>query len=282
MGISLRDLPKIGQLSPAQCRNLARGLRTIVPKGRPVPRADVEAGLAGSSYAPDATLERLLELGWLEEAGPVLHADTYARRVAAGAVDGERMTLEQAAELAQLVRERAQTWSAGPQSDIELRRVVLYGSAVRDVGNLHADIGDLDLALELQVSGPLLASLEELEPAQRWRAAVERTGLAEHLMQGDDRITLAGSLAKVLALFNRQLHGLDIPADGRLPCAIVLWAPPDQALPALRGIPDLDPETDALDEVQPCTEGLLRTLTHLQAHTYAEQPRARQVGTPLG
>lgn len=282
MGISLKDLPEVGQLTPARRRDLARWLRTLVPKNSPVPVARVSEGLALSGYAPHATVERLLAVGWLEQANGLVHADTYARRIAAGAVDGERMSLEQAAALADLVRLRAQTWSEQASSDLRLLRVVLYGSAVRDVGNLHSDIGDLDLALDIEVTGELLAAVSGLEPAQRWRAAVERSGLAQQLMQGDDRITLAGSLSNVLALFNRQLHGLDIPVDGRRPCAIVLWTRPGVGLPALRGVPTLFEETAPMNELQPCPEELLQTLTSLQAHTYIEQSRARTLGRPVG
>lgn len=246
-----------------------------MPKNCAVPVAQVRQGLALSEFAPHATVERLLTVGWLEETAGMVSADTYARRIAAGAVDGARMSLEQAAALARSVRLRAQAWAAKPSSGLRLIRVVLYGSAVRDAGNLHSDIGDLDLALDLEVTSDLLASVSELEPAQRWRAAVERSGLAEHLMQGDDRITLAGSLSKVLALFNRQLHELDVPADGRRPCAIVLWAQPDAQLPVVSSTPTLQEESPQLNELQPCSEALLQTLTWLQVSTLAEQSRAR-------
>lgn len=282
MGLNLNSIPSIGPLAPGQRRELARWLRTLLPKGGAVSAQDVQVGLAASPYAPHATVERLLQIGWLERTGEALHADTYARRIAAGAVDGERMTLEQAAALVQVVRERAQAWSTQTPSDVILHRVVLYGSAVRDQGNLQPDIGDLDLALDVEVRGTLLTDVSELPLALQWRAAVERSGLTQHLMQGDDRITIAGSLAKVLTLFNRQLHGLDIPADGRLPCAIVLWSQPDTRLPALSGVPALYEELTPVSDVAPCPEELLQTLTTLQAHTYAEQNRARTLGRPVG
>jgi hypothetical protein len=181
------------------------------------------------------------------------------------------MTLGQAGELAAAVRDRVEM-AHGHLGGVRIVAVVLYGSAVRSVGNTKPDIGDLDLAIEIEVVDPDLADrLQAVPPAQRWREAIVTSGWAVQLMQGDDRITLAGSLARVLALFNRQLNGLDIPEDGRMPAALTIWprspraaAPVDR--PALVDV--------AYDELARCPCDLRQTLPYLEAQTIATQDRA--------
>lgn len=281
MGISLFDIPVVADLAPAERRDLARWIRSVLPRGALCPEEDLTAMLDKSPFAGRVALSHLIAVGWLENKYGFFHADTYARRVAAGAVAGLRMSLDEAADLAGVVGARAQAWHETGARSVRLLRVVLYGSAVRDQGNLQPDIGDLDLALEIQVDDSLRTELHGLPVGQRWRAAVESSGLADHMMQGDDRVTLAGSLARVLRLFNRQMHGLDIPADGRSPSAVVLWACPGHSLPALRGVPSLMPDGFD-DELAPCSVEMLQTLTSLQARTFIAHSRAHRMAPSTG
>lgn len=273
MGIALSEIPAVGSLLPAERRELARWLRTQVARNDVINPGRLQAALDASPFAPVSCAE-LVAIGWLVETPEGLNADTYARRIAAGAVDGERMSLLQAGTLAAAVRSRALS-ASGLLGGVQLVSVVLYGSAVRSVGNTKHDIGDLDLALEIDVVDADLAErLQAVPPAQRWRAAIVESGWADHLMQGDDRITLAGSLARVLALFNRQLHGLDIPADGRLPSMVTLWAR-ESAGPAPAARPHLVDE--AFDELGPCPAALRASLPYIEAQTLATQERAQQL-----
>jgi len=272
MGIALSEIPAVGTLLPAERRELARWLRSQVARGAIIEQAGLQAALDASPFA--VTCAALVAVGWLVETPEGLSADTYARRIAAGAVDGERMSLLQASTLAAAVRSRALSHS-GLRGGVQLVSVVLYGSAVRSVGNTKPDIGDLDLALEIDVVDPDLAErLQAVPPAQRWRAAIVESGWANYLMQGDDRITLAGSLARVLGLFNRQLHGLDIPADGRLPSMVTLWAH-EGANPAPADCPPLF--DDAFDELVPCPAALRASLPYIEAQTLGTQERAQQL-----
>lgn len=233
VGLSTADIPEVGGLTPLERRALARWLRTVLERGQARSDEEVCAALEQAGYAPRVSVAALEALGWLERSAAGLHADTFKRRLAAGAVAAtRRMSEQEAYALADVVRLRAAAWeNAGvPARPLRLLRVVLYGSAVRSLGNLKPDVGDLDLALEVQVDAPeLRTQLLKAPPAQRWRRAVELSGLSDWLMQGDDRITVAGSLHKVLSLFERQSRGLDLPADGREPCAVVLWEHPSYA-----------------------------------------------------
>lgn len=273
MGIALSEIPAVGTLLPAERRELARWLRSQVARAAVIEPARLQAALDASAFAP-VTCAALVAVGWLEETSGGLSADTYARRIAAGAVDGARMTLGQAGELACAVRDRVEL-AHGVLGGVRIVSVVLYGSAVRSVGNTKPDIGDIDLAIEIEVLDPdLLDPLQAVPPAQRWREAIVTSGWAEHLMHGDDRITLAGSLARVLALFNRQLNGLDIPDDGRMPAALSIWprarrvAAPG-ANPALVDV--------AYDELARCPAELRQTLPFLEAVTVATQARAEYI-----
>lgn len=276
MGIALSEIPAIGSLLPAERRELARWLRSQVARGAAIAQVDLQAALDASPFAP-VTCEALVAVGWLEQTDGELTADTYARRIAAGAVDGERMTLGQAGALAAAVSDRVQQ-VRGEMGGVRITAVVLYGSAVRTVGNAKPDIGDLDLALEIEVTDASLAArLQQLPPAQRWREAVVVSGWAAQLMQGDDRITLAGSLARVLALFNRQLHGIDVPADGRAPAALAIWTRSASTPPAC--VPPLD--AGSFDELNRCPDALRQTLAYLEAQTIAKQARAKYISDLL-
>lgn len=149
--------------------------------------------------------------------------------------------------------------------------MVLYGSAIRSEGNLRPDIGDLDLALEIQVvNNALLDDIKAAAMDQQWRTAVQRAGLDTHLMQGDDRITVAGSLLKVLTLFERQTRGLDVPEDGRKPCTYILWSLPGQLESELTEVPE-----GLSAEVQACSSEEVKFLTQLCEQTFTRQERAK-------
>ena len=273
MGIALSDIPAVGTLLPAERRDLARWLRTHVARGARIQPAVLQAALDESPYAPVRCAE-LVSVGWLLETPEGLHADTYERRVAAGAVDGTRMSPAQVHELARDVAGRVAQLS-GLLGGVRINCLALYGSAVRSSGNTKPDVGDLDLAIDIDVLDPALTErLTAVSPAQRWREAIVESGWAEHLMQGDDRITLAGSLARVLALFNRQVNRLDIPADGRLPALLTLWS--RGTLGAQQTSPPALTEGD-YDELVTCPADLLQTLRYVQYYTLATQPRAQQL-----
>lgn len=275
MGISMQDIPAIGDLAPAERRDLARWLRKPIVRGTTIQEAALEAALKSAGYLGQAvSVARLVALGWLIKDESGLSADTYERRIAAGAVDGARMSVEDAANLVVSVRTRIAKVK-GTLGGVALLRAVLYGSAVRSHGNLKPDIGDLDLALEIEVQDEALAlTLAQLPAEQQWRAAIVQSGWASALMQGDDRITLAGSLSRVLQLFNRQLNGLDIPDDGRMPCLITVWAR-EPGGGSLGRVPDLvatdEPETSA------CPAALTETLLYLEKTSLAEHERARRM-----
>jgi hypothetical protein len=276
MGIALSEIPAVGTLLPAERRELARWLRSQVARGAVIDRARLQDALDASAFAL-VTVGELVAVEWLAESASGLSADTYARRVAAGAVDGDRMTLGQAGALAVAVSDRVQQ-VRGELGGVRIIAAVLYGSAVRSVGNTKPDIGDLDLALEIEVTDAgLLERLQVVPPAQRWREAIVVSGWAEHLMQGDDRITLAGSLARVLALFNRQLHGFDVPADGRAPAALTLWTRSTRTAP--KSLPALDAGTP--DELAPCPAQLRETLAYLEGQTVRTQARAEYIADLL-
>lgn len=276
MGIALSEIPAIGSLLPAERRELARWLRSQVARGAAIAPADLQVALDASAFAPTQCAQ-LVAIGWLEETADGLTADTYARRIAAGAVDGERMTLGQAGALAVAVSDRVQQ-HRGEMGGVRIIAVVLYGSAVRSMGNTKPDIGDLDLAVEIDVTDvELVERLQHMPPAQRWREAMVVSGWAEHLMQGDDRITLAGSLARVLALFNRQLHGIDVPADGRAPAALTLWTRTIRLSP--ERLPVL--HADSYDELVPCPAALRTTLDYVEARTILTQARAEYISDLL-
>lgn len=276
MGIALSEIPAVGSLLPAERRELARWLRSQVARGAAMEAQRLQAALDASPFAP-VTCEALVAVGWLADTGAGLTADTYARRIAAGAVDGQRMTLGQAGALAVAVSDRVQQ-VRGDLGGVRIIAVVLYGSAVRSTGNTKPDIGDLDIALEIDVTDVELAErLQLVPPEQRWREAIVVSGWAEHLMQGDDRITLAGSLSRVLALFNRQLHGIDIPEDGRAPAALSLWTR------RIRLAPESMPVLNRVDydELAPCPQELRGTLDYLEAQTIATQARAEYISDLL-
>lgn len=277
MGLAIHEIPLVADLAPVQRRDLARWLRSVVPRGEVREETQLQQALDTSVFAGRVRVADLVAVQWLQALDRGYHADTYARRIAAGAVDGSRMTLQEAFELAQTVRERARTWAHQPGARaLALRRLVLYGSAVRSEGNLKNDIGDLDLALELHVECQELAScLRALPVDQQWRVAVQRVGLDQHLMQGDDRVTVAGSLSKVLTLFERQTRGLDLPEDGRKPCAYVLWTSADETLqaPGLR--------LGLSSEVQSAGDLETSFLKELCAQTLAQQGRAQQLHQQL-
>lgn len=276
MGIALSEIPAVGTLLPAERRELARWLRSQVVRGVTITAPALQAALDASPFTP-VNCAALLAIGWLEYTPAGLTADTYARRIAAGAVDGERMTLGQAGALAAAVSDRVQQVQ-GEMGGVRITAVVLYGSAVRSVGNTKPDIGDLDLALEIEVTDSSLAErLQQMPPAQRWRAAVVVSGWAAQLMQGDDRITLAGSLARVLALLNRQLHGIDVPADGRAPAALAIWTRSTGTPPT--GLPPLT--SSSFDELTRCPAALRQTLLYLEARTIATQARAKYISDLL-
>ena len=273
MGISLCEIPRIGELEPSACRELARWLRIPFARGVALSRDAAAQALAVSAWSPHATLERLLAVGWLEPSPGGCHADTYARRIAAGAVDGARMSVAQAHVLARTVAGRIA--AAGTcRPDVRIVRAIVYGSAVRDKGNLLADIGDLDIALELSVESPWLEQrLRAVPEPQRWRQALRWSGLETALMQGDDRVTLAGSISTVLDLFWGQVNGRNLPADGRLPALVCIWPPSrvrdhDTRFPG--GTADRLP-----GDLDPLPPWHLALLACLEARTLAENERAR-------
>lgn len=279
MGIGLADIPRIGELEPSARRELARWLRTPFARGSSLSPDVANASLAASPWAPHATLDRLLAVGWLEPSPGGYHADTYARRIAAGAVGGARMSVAQAHALARTVAVRIAAASTN-HPDVRIVRAVVYGSAVRDKGNLLDDIGDLDIALELSVESPWLEQrLRAVPEPQRWRQALRWSGLETAIMQGDDRVTLAGSLARVLDLFWKQVNGRDIPADGRKPALICIWPPsrtrdPDARFPM--GAADHPP-----GDLDPPPPWHLALLGCLEARTLAENERARLLSQEL-
>lgn len=282
MGIAIYEIPEIGGLAPVQRREFARWLRSVVARDKTISAPELRRALASSSYAGCVQPEDLVSIGWLGIRDGALHADTYARRIAAGAVDGERMSEAEAVALALKVRDRISERN-GEMCGVRIVRAVLYGSAVRSVGNLKADIGDLDLALELEVSARTAEKLAIWPEDSRWRTALALSGWDKVLMEGDDRVTLAGSLTKVLQLFNRQLNGLDIPADGRMPCLVTLWesvtvrksadcgpARPSGwagSVPALVSV--------AASEVQGLPDALMDTLQFLEASSKEHERASR-------
>lgn len=273
MGIALSEIPAVGTLLPAERRELARWLRTQVARNDVITPGRLQAALDASPFAPVSCAE-LVAIGWLVEAPEGLNADTYARRIAAGAVDGERMSPAQAHALALAVSDRV-AQVEGVLGGVRINCLALYGSAVRNVSNTKPDIGDLDLAIDIEVFDQVLsARLESMPPAQRWRTAIVDSGWAEYLMQGDDRITLAGSLARVLTLFNRQVNRLDLPDDGHMPAMLTLWSRGHQG--TLQPVPPPLAEC-AYDEAAKCPADLLQTLRYVQFLTLATQTRAQEL-----
>lgn len=278
MGIALSEIPEIGGLDPVQRRELARWLRSVVARDKTISALQLRRALDSSSYAGRVQPEDLVGIGWLGIRDGALHADTYARRIAAGAVDGERMSDAEAVALAIKVRDRISERN-GELCGVRIVRAVLYGSAVRSVGNLKADIGDLDLALELEVSARAAEKLAIWPEETRWRVALALSGWDKVLMEGDDRVTLAGSLTKVLQLFNRQLNSLDIPADGRMPCLVTLWESVTVRKSADCGSASLSVPalvSAAASDVQRIPEALMHTLQFLEGSSM-EHERARRM-----
>ena len=283
MGMSLSDLPRIGNLEPRDARELARWLRTIIPRDTTVSGQALRDALTASKFAGVRHPE-LVAAGWLETTPDGQYsADTYDRRLAAGAVDGTRMSFAEAVDLAMQVRARVAAID-GYRGRVRISRVVLYGSAVRSTGNQKPDIGDLDLAVEIDVlSESLYMELSALPEEQQWRAAIEKAGWDKVLMQGDDRITVAGSLSRVLTLFNRQLHGLDLPPTDQKPCLVTLWQHPEAipVPPAPLGVPALWRPTIEDDELTVCPEELLQTLAYIEHKSINEQERAQALAERL-
>lgn len=279
MGIALHEIPQIGALTPVDRRNLARGLREVLPRGVKKSFDDVAAWLATGPWATEATIARLLEIGWLEPDDDRLHADTMERRFAAGAVDGSRMSFAAAADLAVAVRNRIAAVK-GEFGGVRLVRAVLYGSAIRSFGNARPDVGDLDLAFEVEVTSPQLqAALARYPAADQWRKAMETSGWTDLLMAGDDRVTVAGSAAKVLDLFWDQLHGRQLMEDRRPPALLRIWEHPTAEQP---GVVTLN---CPLDEAPPELHRLCNTwagvLQLLEAHTLRHHGRAQTLEAAL-
>jgi predicted nucleotidyltransferase len=283
MGMSLSELPRIGNLHPREARELARWLRMLIPRGETVSIRTLRVGLEASAFA-SAPHTDLVKAGWLTVTPEGRYsADTYERRLAAGAVDGRRMSFDEAAALVDEVRARVARFD-GYKGRVKILRVVLYGSAVRSVGNVKPDIGDLDLAVEIDVtSDGLYQEYFSLPDDRQWRTAIERAGWDKVLMQGDDRITVAGSLTRVLTLFNRQLHGLDLPPTDQTPCLVTIWQHPDApATPAASAsAPALWQPATEMDELVPCPERLLETLAYIENRSVQHQERAKAIADRL-
>jgi len=283
MGKSLSELPRIGNLHPREARELARSLRMLIPRGETASLRSVREFLQASVYE-SVSPQDVVKAGWLTITDDGRYsADTYERRLAAGAVDGSRMSFEEAAALVDEVRARVARVD-GYRGRVKLLRVVLYGSAARSTGNVKPDIGDLDLAIEIEVcSEELYLELSDLPEEQQWRAAMERSGWDQVLMEGDDRVTVAGSLTRVLTLFNRQLHGLDLPPTEQLPCLVTIWQHPDaaSALPASTEAPALWCPSVEDDELDACQEGLLETLAFIEHRSLQEEERAQAIADRL-
>lgn len=283
MGKSLSELPHIGNLSPREARELARWLRTLIPRGETVTLRALREGLSASAFAA-APPKDIVDAGWLKIMNDgSFSADTYDRRLAAGAVDGSRMTFDEAAALVEEVRARV-TRIDGYKGRVKILRVVLYGSAARSTGNMKPDIGDLDLAIEIEVCNEqLYLELGDLPEEQQWRAAIERSGWDKVLMEGDDRVTVAGSLTRVLTLFNRQLHGLDLPPTEQRPCLVTIWQHPDAASapPASTEVPALWRPLVEDDELVGCQDGLLETLAFIEHRSIQEEERAQAISDRL-
>lgn len=279
MGIALQNIPVIGELAPVERRDLARRLREVLPRGESRAPADVQAWLAAGPFGGEACVEDLLEVGWLEPCGAQVHADTLARRLAAAAVNGVRMPPDEAHALARTVRERILA-VGGDRGGLRLRRVALYGSAVRSQGAVARDIGDLDLAFEVEVTGEtLFEQLNGLAGEARWRRAMELSGWEEHLMQGDDRVTIAGSLAKLLDLYWAQHEGRTDPPPGKPPVLVVIWTHPSVREARLADVgtaPDT-PVLEASEPSEPLGPGGEEVLAVLQAHTLRHHARASEL-----
>jgi predicted nucleotidyltransferase len=283
MGKSLSELPRIGNLHPRDARELARSLRMLIPRAETVSLRTLREFLQASAFA-SVSPQDIVKAGWLmiTEDGRY-SADTYERRLAAGAVDGNRMSFEEAAALVDEVRTRVARID-GYRGRVKVLRVVLYGSAARSTGNIKPDIGDLDLAIEVEVtSQELYLELSALPEEQQWRAAIERSGWDKVLMEGDDRVTVAGSLTRVLTLFNRQLHGLDLPPTEQRPCLVTIWQHPDAAAtpPASTEVPALWRPQVEDDELDACQAGLLETLAFIEHRSIQEEERAQAIAERL-
>jgi len=283
MGMSLSELPRMGNLHPRDARELARSLRMLIPRGETASLRTVREFLRASAFE-SVSHQDIVSAGWLTitEDGRY-SADTYQRRLAAGAVDGTRMSFEDAAALVDEVRARVARVD-GYKGRVKVLRVVLYGSAARSTGNVKPDIGDLDLAVEIEIcSEQLYLELSDLPDEQQWRAAIERSGWDEVLMQGDDRVTVAGSLTRVLTLFNRQLHGLELPPTEQRPCLVTIWQHPDAAPTpsAPADVPALWRPLVEDDELDACQAGLLETLAFIEHRSIQEEERAQAIADRL-
>lgn len=240
MGISVQSIPAIADLQPLERRELARWVRSWLPRGHTASRHELVTQLDDSPWAGRVTPERLVELGWFRGEPLVLSADTYERREAAGAVDGKRMTVTEAHKKAREVANRLDAMR-GQKGGVRVLRVVLYGSAVRDAENGDETIGDLDLALELDIYDKSLAKqLAALPAERRWREAIDRSGLSEALTGGDDRVTLAGSVLRVVSMFDNQLNGRDLDPFGRLPAAVIIWERQNHTASSNRACSDIE------------------------------------------
>jgi predicted nucleotidyltransferase len=273
----------MGNLHPRDARELARSLRMLIPRGETASLRTVREFLRASAFE-SVSHQDIVKAGWLAitEDGRY-SADTYQRRLAAGAVDGTRMSFDEAAALVDEVRARVARFD-GYKGRVKVLRVVLYGSAARSTGNVKSDIGDLDLAVEIEVcSEQLYLELSDLPEEQQWRAAIERSGWDEVLMQGDDRVTVAGSLTRVLTLFNRQLHGLDLPPTEQRPCLVTIWQHPDASAtpPASTEVPALWRPLVEDDELVACQDGLLETLAFIEHRSIKEEERAQAIAERL-
>lgn len=93
MGLAIHEIPLVGTLDPRERRELARWLRTVVPRGERTTLSALAKALSSSAYAHRVTVEQLLSVQWLELDADGYNVDTYARRIAAGAVDGSVLVM---------------------------------------------------------------------------------------------------------------------------------------------------------------------------------------------
>lgn len=209
MGLRAYDIPAIKDLDADQRRQVARD---CVRSGSPFEETwskkqwSEHLGL-GEGVRSDVGVDDLIQAGMLKRnkvSG--VFKTTHMCSQYASSVNAPRYTTEQADEAVQLLAHRLEE-SGGLIDGVQVRRVVLYGSVLRDLkpGETHT-VGDIDYALEL-----------EGIDSNTWASAAAKVG--EYLSQGDDRLMPSGSLHEVSFSIQRQRE------DDRSG-AVELWVKP--------------------------------------------------------
>lgn len=276
MGISVEEIPRIGDLLPTERRDLARNLKQLAKDNTLSKKSELICGLIKSNWPNRASLSaeelyfRLVEINWISLSKlntDICHLNSFERIRAAGASTMPRMSEDEALLRCWELCHYMNT-SYVASRDAQILRIALYGSSVRDpTADFPADIGDLDLGIDLQWTQKQLS----------WRQALISSGLQELLENGDERRAPSAALSSITEKYWKQRNVSVINKHGKIPAIIEIWCAPNSVeISSIKFDEELALEPALKYTDYPCDNSCLLKLKTLHEETLVSQKRARR------